>query len=563
MHKQGFPEKQKAAAGLRERTRAEDELRQSEEKFRQIFRLAPIAITISALEDGTFLDFNEAAERMSGYRREEVIGRSVHEFGLWTDPRQRAEVIGEVLEKGEVRDREIIMKDREGRTFWGLFSAVLIEIAGHRHLLSLVSDIGERKQVLEALRESEERFRLVADTAPVLIWEAGPDSRCTYLNRTWLQYTGRSLDEELGDGWSDGLHAEDRERCLDTYRSAVREGRTFSMEYRLRRGDGEYGWIVDTGVPRFAPDGELLGYLGTGFDVTEERRAKEELQQANALLSQRVVERTAELTETIRKLQEEIKERIRVAQALQDEIAQRLNVQAELRDKELMLLHQGRLAAMGDMIGYIAHQWRQPLNLLNLITQELSMTWKKGEFTPEYLEKSVRKMRETIGHMSQTIGDFSNFFRPATEQSDFRIMEAVEKTLSLLEPNLKAQQIRTEVVAPCDPVLHGFPNELCQVFLNIMINARDALVSRRVPDPAIVIEVRSEGGRTLVTITDNAGGIPEEILDRIFEPYFSTKPPDQGTGVGLFMSRTIIEKNMGGTLSARNVPGGAQFRIEI
>jgi signal transduction histidine kinase len=143
------------------------------------------------------------------------------------------------------------------------------------------------------------------------------------------------------------------------------------------------------------------------------------------------------------------------------------------------------------------------------------------------------------------------------------VVESVEKTISLLEGSLNAQQIRTEVVAEGDPVVNGYANEFSQVLLNIIVNARDAFLTQNVAEPVITIEIRREAGRCLVTITDNAGGIAEEIIDRIFEPYFTTKGPEKGTGVGLFMSRTIVEKNMGGTLSARNVDGGAQFRIEI
>jgi C4-dicarboxylate-specific signal transduction histidine kinase len=367
----------------------------------------------------------------------------------------------------------------------------------------------------------------------------------------------------LGDGWSQGVHPDDIERCLDTYLSAVQNRSSFSMEYRLRRGDGGYGWLADSGVPRLAPNGELLGYIGTCFDITERKHVKEELQQANEQLVQRVAERTAELSATIASLKDEIDQRIRMGQALQAETAERLNVQSELREKELLLLHQSRLAAMGEMIGNIAHQWRQPLNMLGLLAQELPITYRKGEFNTEYLEANVKRMLETINFMSKTIDDFRNFFRPDKEKTDFRIVEMIDKTISLLEGSLKAQQIRTAVVAASDPVVNGYPNEFSQVLLNIMINARDAFATQNVADPTITIEIGGEEGRCVVTITDNAGGIPEEIIDKIFDPYFTTKGPDKGTGVGLYMSKTIVEKNMGGTLSACNVDGGAQFRIEV
>ena len=181
----------------------------------------------------------------------------------------------------------------------------------------------------------------------------------------------------------------------------------------------------------------------------------------------------------------------------------------------------------------------------------------------EYLQQSVNKMLETISHMSQTIDDFRNFFRPFKEKVDFNMVDVIEKTISLMEGSLTSRQIETTVCHSCDAMVHGYPNEFSQVLLNILINARDAFADREVAFPKITIEVAVQGGRTIVTITDNAGGIPEAILDKIFDPYFTTKGPDKGTGVGLFMSKTIVEKSMYGSLTARNIAGGAQFRIEV
>jgi PAS domain S-box-containing protein len=540
-----------------------EELHESQEKFSKIFSLAPVGMTISTLDDGRFVDINEAGELLSGYRREEVIGRTFAQFDIWASAEERARVIGEVLEKGVVRDREMVMRNKSGRPFWCLFSAVLIEIGGARHLLSLVSDIAERKRAQDALRESEERFRLLADTAPVIIWEAAPDGRLRFLNQAGLDYTGRRLEEELGDGWTQGVHPDDLERCLGCFLEAVRTGSALCMEYRLRRASGEYGWILETAVPRFALSGALLGFIGTCVDITESKRIKEQLKETNKVLEQRVAERTAELSLTVQRLQEEIDERVRMGQALQAETAERLHVQEELREKELMLLQQSRLAAMGEMISNIAHQWRQPLNLLALLAQDLPVAYRSGTFSEEFLAHNVAKTLETIRHMSQTIDDFRNFFQPVKEKVDFNIMEVVAKTLSLMEGSLKAQHIETRISNSCSPVVHGYPNEFTQVLLNILINARDALVAREAQAPSICIRVEAEGDRTVVTVTDNAGGIPESILDKIFDPYFTTKGPDKGTGVGLFMSRTIVEKSMNGSLTARNVAGGAEFRIVL
>jgi PAS domain S-box-containing protein len=250
--------------------------------------------------------------------------------------------------------------------------------------------------------------------------------------------------------------------------------------------------------------------------------------------------------------------------ALQTETLERLRATEELREKEQLLLQQSRLAAMGEMIGNIAHQWRQPLNTLGLIIQELPMNYELGAFTKEHLDASVSRAKQVIYHMSQTIDDFRNFFRPDKEKIPFKINDAVARTISLIEGSFREQRIMIAADAPDDIFIHGYPNEYSQVILNILVNARDAFVDRPSDLPRVVrIRLFRENNRAVLTITDNAGGIPEEILEKIFDPYFTTKGPDKGTGVGLFMSKTIIEKSMNGELSARNSGDGAEFRIEV
>ena len=143
--------------------------------------------------------------------------------------------------------------------------------------IGVVADITERKKAEQSLRESEERFRLVANTAPVLIWMAGADKLCTYFNQPWLEFTGRPLEADLGNGWTEVVHPDDRSTLLDTYTQVFDRRGRFEMEYRLRRHDGEYRWVSDLGVPRFNPDGSFAGYIGSCMDVTERKIAEEAL----------------------------------------------------------------------------------------------------------------------------------------------------------------------------------------------------------------------------------------------------------------------------------------------
>ncbi len=257
------------------------------------------------------------------------------------------------------------------------------------------------------------------------------------------------------------------------------------------------------------------------------------------------------------------KQRKIIEQSLHAEIETKLRAVEALREKEQMLIQQSRQAAMGEMIGNIAHQWRQPLNSLGLSVQQLLLFYDLGEFNREFLDRSVTQSMTLIKHMSETIEDFRNYFKPDKEMTEFRVRAAIEHTLSLIDDSFKTQHINCEFVIKDDVVIYGFQNEFAQALLNILNNARDILTEREIDAPRVTISIFNQDGAAVVTIADNAGGILEEIMDKIFDPYFTTKGPQQGTGVGLFMSKAIIEKNMGGKLSVLNTDTGAEFRIEV
>jgi PAS domain S-box-containing protein len=249
--------------------------------------------------------------------------------------------------------------------------------------------------------------------------------------------------------------------------------------------------------------------------------------------------------------------------ALQAETQERLRIVEELRQRELMLLQQNRQAAMGEMINNISHQWRQPLNTLGLIIQKLPICYDSAEFNREYLQENADRAMNLVQHMSRTIDSFRNFFRIDKEIVSFSLNEVVGQVVEFVRQTFEEQNIAITVNVQGISVAHGYPNEYAQVLLNILLNARDALFASRVTAPRIVIAISATDEASIVTITDNGGGIPEEIIGKLFDPYFTTKRPEKGTGIGLFMSKTIIETNMGGTLSVRNAGDGAEFRIEV
>jgi signal transduction histidine kinase len=305
--------------------------------------------------------------------------------------------------------------------------------------------------------------------------------------------------------------------------------------HRIRRPNGTVRMLHSRGKVVADDKGTLLRIIGTAQDVTARKKAEEALKRKHQELKQlnRVLEK---------KVEEEV---------------------AKNRQKDYMLIQQGRQAAMGEMIGNIAHQWRQPLTTVSLLIQNLHESYSCGEFSKEFLDKTIEHALQVIQHMSQTIDDFRHFFKPDKEKTVFLPGDVIRKTISFVEPSMKYQNISIHLEADDNNSVAGYPNEFAQVLLNILSNARDAFAERKVAHPEVVIKGFSRKSKTVVTITDNAGGISEDIMDKIFEPYFTTKELGKGTGVGLYMSKTIIEKHMDGKLSARNVQGGAEFRIEI
>lgn len=236
---------------------------------------------------------------------------------------------------------------------------------------------------------------------------------------------------------------------------------------------------------------------------------------------------------------------------------------AQNREKDYMMLQQGRLAAMGEMIGNIAHQWRQPLNALGLLIQDIGHAFRYGELTGEYLEKSIKEGMKTINFMSRTIDDFRNFFRTDKEKKSFRPKDVLDMVLTFIGDSFRNNAVEIKLFNYGNTEIEGYPNEYSHALLNILSNAKDILIERGIKEPGVIIRLSDENGRSVITIEDNAGGIKEDIIDKIFDPYYTTKKQGEGTGLGLYMSKMIIEKNMGGKLTARNTAAGAEFRIEV
>jgi len=294
-----------------DRLASRDALQRSEQYSKELVLRSPVAMVVTRRPENRHLLLNYKFTQLFGYTIEDVPDLA-HWWPLaYPDQEYRETMMAEwqrrvdrASEQGtDIEPMEAIVRCKDGSSRWIEFH---LSVVKDTNLVSFV-DITDRQRAQLELRESEGRFRLVANTAPVLIWMSGPDKLRTYFSKPWLDFTGRTNERELGNGWTEGIHPEDLRRYLDSYAHSFSRRHKFRMEYRLRRHDGDYRWIQDSGVPRFNPDGAFAGYIGSCIDVTDSRMAHEAL----AGVSRKLIE-----------VQE--RERTRIARDLHDDIAQRL-----------------------------------------------------------------------------------------------------------------------------------------------------------------------------------------------------------------------------------------------
>jgi len=398
--------------------------------------------------------------------------------------------------------------------------------------LQEVTERRARQQAEAALRTSEARFRTVAEAAPVLLWMAGPDMGCTYFNQRWLEFTGRTLDQELGYGWAEGVHPDDYNRCLTTYTTAFAAQQSFEIEYRLRRADGIYRWVLDRGVPLVTATGCFTGYLGSGIDITARKEAEQILQQSQAELEQRVQERTA---------------------ALHQEIAERQRLEQEAaRTQHFALL--GRLAAG------VSHEIRNPLGVIvlhvDLLEEELRQP-STGSATA--IAQALSEIKINLARLDDLVQDYLSLVRVSTIQRDTVVLHTLVTQF--------AQEIATALSA------HGItlyldglgqlgmvalhPNTFRRALLNLVHNAMDAMPK----GGTLTLRGRLKATTVELDISDTGGGIPPEQTTRIFEPLYTTKPG--GTGLGLFIVQEIVMAHGGQVTVQSQVGYGTTFTITL
>jgi len=247
---------------------------------------------------------------------------------------------------------------------------------------------------------------------------------------------------------------------------------------------------------------------------------------------------------------------------LENNIKRNFLEQELLQKKDDLILHQSKLASMGEMVGYIAHQWKQPLNVLFMNIQMIELENNEGLVDKKYFTKFIVDSKSVVNFMSDTMNDFLGFFQTDKKKKKFRVLNSISKPINILKPQFEKHGIEVSVSGD-DFFVNGHENEFQQVILNLLNNTRDAHIQNNTFDAHLDILCEISNSTGIIHIEDNAGGIPDEIKERIFEPYFTTKKQEEGTGIGLYMSRKIIHEKMSGTLNLVRKDKGSCFVIKI
>jgi two-component system sensor kinase FixL len=375
-------------------------------------------------------------------------------------------------------------------------------------LYLLATSIEQRRNVESSLLESEQRFRSLADSAPVLLWMTGPDKLCTFVNQGWLKLTGRTLEQELGTGWIESLHPDDRQHCLEIWEVAFDAKQPFEVEHRVRRHDGEYRWALLRGIPRLAENGEFLGYIGSVLDITD-RKGVEESNRA--------------------------------------------------------LAHVQRLAIMGELTAAVAPELRQPSAAIMSNAEAALVLLESGEVPSDEVREIVTDIKHANLRANEVLGRIQDFLRKREARIEMiDLNTVVSEVLLLVDGDARKRRIKifTELSEDLPRVL-GNRTQLQQVLINLLINGMDAMSSTLDDRRYLVIETSKPDGDGCVevAVSDSGSGIASSNMPRLFESFFTTRA--EGMGLGLSIARSIVESHGGHIWADNNPEGGATFHFTV
>ena len=368
--------------------------------------------------------------------------------------------------------------------------------------------------------EDEKRLREIIDKS-VITSRTNTKGIIIDVSEAFCKISGYSKEELIGNSHNMVRHPNMPSKTFKKLWETIQKGKTWKGEVKNLRKDGSFYWVIATIVPIYESR-KIVAFISTREDISD----KKEVTALNSSLKHRV--------------EEEVEHN---------------------RQKDKQLAQQARLAQMGEMISMIAHQWRQPLAAISSLSVALNLKSQLGSLNKDIILDLSCKITENSKHLSNTIDDFRDFFKPNKEKRESTFNEIVSDVLNIVESSIATKNISIIKDLKNEDKFSSYPNEIKQVVLNLIKNADDILLDNEIKEAIIKISTYDDDNNIILEISDNAGGIPEDIIDKIFDPYFSTKTKKDGTGLGLYMSKTIIEEHCSGKLIASNSETGAVFKI--
>ncbi|WP_026734088.1 sensor histidine kinase [Fischerella sp. PCC 9605] len=502
--------------------------------YRKLYENTPcVYLTID--KTGIILSVNHFGANSLGYSPEELIQQPVFNLFACSEQQRLSDGLMGLFggsQESEVFNREFRLNCPNSKMEWVKVVARILPSGKENPLILMIcEDITVHKLSEDALRESEQRFQIMANTAPVMLWMAGSDGLCNFFNQSWLEFTGRSKEEEQELGWLEGIHPEDKNLCTQTYESAFHRYTRFQLEYRFKRFDGEYRWILNTGVPRFTPSGNFAGYIGSAIDITERKLAEVALKE-----SQKSAQTQLEEMENLNRLKDEF-------------------------------------------LSTVSHELRTPLTNMKMAIQMLGIALNQEqnlllEMTKPHAEcsKVARYFQILNNECEREINLINNFLdlQRLDTSSKPLVLETVqvqvwlERVIELFQARNRNCYLHNLQLSIPDnlPALICDPFSLERIIIELLTNA----CKFSPPGADILVAAESKSNCIQLQVSNSGVEIPASELPRIFEKFYripSNDPWKQGgTGLGLALVQKLT-KYLGGTIKAESDSNCTCFTIQL